>query len=162
MLRFLPRLKRAAARSKKKALTKMPDEEPKEERKLVTLCIIAALVGIAVLIAYAKTSPPVAKSIGELSSENAGQLVLIKGRTSSVSFSQNGNAVLKICTNACVTAFISKQLVEKMNATALDLNSLRKNTIIAVEGVVEENNNGVSLRVLTPDAVDFLGYEQEG
>ncbi|NYZ78235.1 hypothetical protein H0N96_02425 [Candidatus Micrarchaeota archaeon] len=140
----------------------MTDEETKEERKLVALCIIAALVGITVLIAYARTSTPVQKSIDELSSENAGQLVLVKGRVSSVSFSQNGNAVLRICTNACITAFISKQLVEKMNATALDLNSLRKNTIVAVEGIVEENNNGVSLRILTPDAIDFLGYEQEG
>lgn len=135
------------------------DESTREERKLIAVCIIAALAGTAVLIAYARTSAPVEKKIEELSSGDAGKLVLVKARVQSVSTSQNGNLVLKICARACTTAFVSKQLVEKMNATTLDLNSLPKNSVIAVEGAVEEWNNGVSLRVLTPDAVDFLGYE---
>jgi hypothetical protein len=136
------------------------DESAGQESKLVAFCVIAALVGIAVLLAYARTNAPVEKSLDELSSEDAGHLVLVKARVESASLSQNGNAVVRICARACATVFIPKQLVEKMNASTLAFNSLRRGAVISVEGVVEERAGGFSLSVLTPDAVEFLGFQE--
>jgi len=135
------------------------EENIKEETKLVVVCVIAALAGIAVLLAYARANTPTVKSIEELSYEDAGRLVLVKARVESLSVRQN--AFLKICAQTCITAFIPKQVLEKMNASTLDLNSLKKGAVVSVEGVVEEHANELELRVLTPNAIEFLGYEQE-
>ncbi len=139
------------------------DDGEKEEKRTIVFCVIAALAGIAVLLVFARASAPLEKSISELSSEDAGRLVLVKGRIESVSFSRNENAFVKICAGSCITAFIPKQLVAKMNASTLDLNAL-KNAVaatVAIEGVVEERENKLSLRVLTPDAVDVVGYSEK-
>jgi len=134
-------------------------ENFEEETKLVIVCVIAALAGIAVLVAYARANKPTVKSIEELSSEDAGRLVLVKARVESLSVKQN--AFLKICAVSCITTFIPKQVLEKMNTTTLDLNSLKKGAVVSVEGVVEEHANKLELRVLTPNAIEFLGYERE-
>ncbi len=140
------------------------EDGEKEEKRTIVFCVIAALAGIAVLLAFARASAPVEKSISELSSEDAGRLVLVKGRVESVSFSRNENAFMKICAGSCITAFIPKYLVAKMNASTLDLNALKKNAgtpVIMIEGVVEERENKLSLRLLTPDAIDVVGYSEK-
>ena len=123
-----------------------------EEKRILGACIVISLLGILLLVLFAKNSPAQQVSVGELGPEDAGKFVRVSGVLGQIS-SVNGNYFLKICETGCVTVFVPNRLAQAMEGCGTNLSLLRQRQWTTVEGVLKEYDGGLEVVPLACDSI---------
>jgi len=115
-------------------------------------CVFFALFGTAVILSAGSSAVPPQVSPGQVSADDAGSLVLVSGRITSVS-EKNGNFFFFVCDDSsCVSVPVFSSLASKMPA---DLSSAKPGRFILVEGIVRAQGEEIAVIPLSPHSIDF-------
>ncbi|MCX6778104.1 MAG: hypothetical protein NT157_04430 [Candidatus Micrarchaeota archaeon] len=118
----------------------------------LTVALVLALVGLVIIIIYARSIEPSAVKISEIGATMAGKYVEISGTVGSAS-SNNGNVFLKVCGDACIPVVIFRGVASGM----ADPNPyiIKKGDRIVARGEVQEYEGDLELVVLREGDVEM-------
>ncbi|MBI5228883.1 OB-fold nucleic acid binding domain-containing protein [Candidatus Micrarchaeota archaeon] len=126
------------------------------ERHYVYLSLGLAFVGILLLVVFLKSSGPTEKKLNEISEEDIGRMLLVKGRVSGI-YSKNGNTFFKLCEYPrCVQVAIFSSLAKRMREGSINPAGIKNGGLVEVKGVLKEYGGELELVPLDIDSVNVL------
>ncbi|MFH0971445.1 MAG: OB-fold nucleic acid binding domain-containing protein [Candidatus Micrarchaeota archaeon] len=124
--------------------------------KLMLLAASGAVLGLLSLLIIARCATAVEMKIDAVTEGDAGALILIRGRVQGI-YESNGNVFFNLCSRRCIRIVVFERMAAMMKKSATDLSNLRSGDVVAVQGIVEADERGISLRVL-----DYNSLQVEG
>ncbi len=120
------------------------------EKQLAFASLILALLGLAMILLFAKGMKPREVAIGDLGS-NIEEYVEISGFVSSVRIS-NENVFLTVCSGECVKVVVFKSIAKGMASPNPYL--IKKGDRLVLRGEVQEYNGEPELVLLKPEDLE--------
>jgi len=120
------------------------------------LCVALCIACLAGVFLFLKNSAPAETDIALLSSQDDGRFVAVYGALAAPRLSATGFHGT-LCGGGCISFFVPPQLAEEISNSRVDLAKLRSGAKLRVEGVVREDNRGLSLDIQSVDSVELLG-----
>jgi hypothetical protein len=122
------------------------------ERGLALAAILLSLIGLAVLLLYARSIEPSHISITAIEGEPEGAYLEVLGRVSEAS-SRGGNVFIRLCDRACVDVFVPGSQTD-----LLDINPylIRKGDRLLVRGTLEYYKGEPELVPLGSDGLELV------
>ncbi len=116
-----------------------------DDSKLIKLCIAGAVIGIVILYLFAGTITSNPVKLGEINSNNVGNIVSVSGQVSGLSES-SGNMffTLKDYTGE-VKVVIWSDTLEELELSGFDVKEIKNDVKLGIVGTVEIYKGGLEL-----------------
>lgn len=123
--------------------------------QMAFLCIFFAVLGVAAFGVLASAQKPLRVEIDELSGEQVGRLVELRG-TARIASNHSSLLSLLVCGGGCVSSFVSRELAERLSEKGVDWQSFKQGRYVAVKGVLREGESGFFLQLLGENSVELI------
>lgn len=115
--------------------------------KLMLLSLIGSFLGMLAVLAVSRGMQPEEKKIDSITGGDMGRIVAVRGRVQGISQS-NGNYFFSVCQTKCLKVAVFGNVAKRMAQSSTDLEDLKNGNMVALEGVVREYRDGLSIDLL--------------